>query len=116
MKEAEKTSKQKRKDKQAERPRKQNDTQERNETMNPEEERIIGTSWKMQKHDALKTKIGYDLAENEPQDEGEQRTKEGGTQLNFNSLTAALPLDDIGIFWITSAVNLVSVHVRWTSC
>ena len=37
----------------------------------------------MQKHDALKTKIGYDLAENEPQDEGEQRTKEGGTQLNL---------------------------------
>ena len=44
MKEAEKTSKQKRKDKQAERPRKQNDTQARNMTMNPEEERVIGTS------------------------------------------------------------------------
>ena len=33
-----------RKDKQAERPRKQNDTQARNMTMNPEEERVIGTS------------------------------------------------------------------------
>jgi len=44
MKEAEKTSKQKRKDKQAERSRKQNDKQARNMTMNPEEERIIGTS------------------------------------------------------------------------
>ena len=44
MKEAEKTSKQKRKDKQAERPRKQNDTQARNMTMNHEKERVIGTS------------------------------------------------------------------------
>ena len=44
MKEAEKTSKQKRKDKQAERSRKQNDKQARNMTMHPEEERIIGTS------------------------------------------------------------------------
>ena len=33
-----------RKDKQAERPRKQNDTKARNMTMNPEEERVIGTS------------------------------------------------------------------------
>ena len=44
MKEAEQTSKQKRKDKHAERPRKQNETQARNMTMNPEEERVIGTS------------------------------------------------------------------------
>ena len=67
MKEAEKTSKQKRKDKQAERSRKQNDKQARNMTMNPKEERIIGTSWKMQKHAALEAKIGHDIAENEPQ-------------------------------------------------
>ena len=33
-----------RKDKQAERPRKQNDTQARNMTMNPKEDRVIGTS------------------------------------------------------------------------
>ena len=44
MKEAEKTSKQKRQDKQAERSRKQNDKQARNMTMHPKEERIIGTS------------------------------------------------------------------------
>ena len=28
----------------------------------------------------------------------EKRTKEGGTPLNFLSVTAALPLDDTGIF------------------
>ena len=44
MKEAEKTSKQKRKDKQAERSRKQNDKQARNMTRHPEEERISGTT------------------------------------------------------------------------
>ena len=116
MKEAEKTSKQKRKDKQAERSRKQNDKQARNMTMHPEEERIIGTSWKkMKKHAALEAKIGYDIAENEPQQDVEQRTKEGGTQLYFLSVTAALPLDDTGIFWITSAASLISAHVRGTS-
>ena len=45
----------------------------------------------------------------------ERRTKEGGTPLNFLSETAALPLDDTGIFRITSAANLISAHVRGTS-
>ena len=35
--------------------------------MNPEEERVIGTSSKMQKHVALKATIGHNIAENEPQ-------------------------------------------------
>ena len=51
----------------------------------------------MLKHAALEAKIGYDIAENEPQQDVEQRTKEGGTQLCFLSVTAALPLDDTGI-------------------
>ena len=51
----------------------------------------------MLKHAALEAKIGYDIAENEPQQDVEQRTKEGGTQLYFLSVTAALPLDDTGI-------------------
>ena len=45
-----------------------------------------------------KQKSGYDIAEIELQKEIEQRTKEGGTQLYFLSVTAALPLDDTGIF------------------
>ena len=69
----------------------------------------------MLKHAALEAKIGYDIAENEPQQDVEQRTKEGGTQLYFLSVTAALPLDDTGISWITSAVDLISAHVRGTS-
>ena len=84
MKEAEKTSKQKRKDKQAERPRKQIDKQARNLTRNPEEKRIIGTTWKMKKHAALEAKIGHDIAEHEPQQAVEKRTKEGGTPYNFS--------------------------------
>ena len=69
----------------------------------------------MKKHAALEAKIGYDIAESEPQQDVEQRTKEGGTQLYFLSVTAALPLDDTGIFRITSAANLISAHVRGTS-
>ena len=69
----------------------------------------------MLKHAALEAKIGYDTAENEPQQDVEQRTKEGGTQLYFLSVTAALPLDDTGIFRITSAADLLSAHVRGTS-
>ena len=34
--------------------------------MNPEEESVIGTSGKMQKHAALRATIGHDIAENEP--------------------------------------------------
>ena len=78
--------------------------------MNPEEERVIGTSWKMQKHAALRATIGHYIAENEPQQDVEKRTKEGGTRLYFLSVTAALPLDEIGIFWITSAV-IWTLHV-----
>ena len=52
----------------------------------------------MLKHAALEAKIGYDIAENEPQQDVEQRTKEGSTRLYFLSVTAALPLDDTGIF------------------
>ena len=66
--------------------------------MNPEEERVIGTSWKMQKHAALKATIGHNIAENEPQLDVEKRTKEGGPRLNFLSVTAALPHDENGIF------------------
>ena len=65
----------------------------------------------MLKHAALETKIGYDIAENEPQQDVEQRTKAGGRQLNFLSETAALPLDDTGIL----AIDLNSAHVRGTS-
>ena len=57
----------------------------------------------MQKHAALRATIGHDIAENEPQQDVESRTKEGGTRLYFLSVTAALPLDEIGIFWMTSA-------------
>ena len=43
--------------------------------------------------------MGHDIAENEPQEETEKRIEEeGGTQQNFLSVTAALPLDDTGIF------------------
>ena len=52
----------------------------------------------MLKHAALEAKIGYDIAENEPQQDVEQRTKEGGTRLYFLSVTAALPHDENGIF------------------
>ena len=69
----------------------------------------------MQKHAALRATIGHDIAENEPQQDVEQRTKAGGRQLNFLSETAALPLDDTGIFRITSAADLLSAHVRGTS-
>ena len=70
----------------------------------------------MLKHDALDAKIGYEIAEHEPQEEAEKRTKDGGgTQINFLSMTAALPLDDNEIFRITSAANLISAHVRGTS-
>ena len=70
----------------------------------------------MLKHDALDEKIGYEIAEHEPQEEAEKRTKDGGgTQINFLSMTAALPLDDNEIFRITSAANLISAHVRETS-
>ena len=65
----------------------------------------------MKKHAALEAKIGYDIAENEPQQDVEQRTKAGGRQLNFLSETAALPLDDTGIL----AIDLNSAHVRGTS-
>ena len=68
----------------------------------------------MLKYAALEANIGYGIAENEPQKDAEQRTKEGGTQLCFLSVTAALPLDDTGIFRITSAANLNSAHVRGT--
>ena len=64
----------------------------------------------MLKHAALEANIGYDIAEDEPQQDAEQRTKEGGTQLCFLSVTAALPLDETGIFWITSAV-IWTLHV-----
>ena len=70
----------------------------------------------MLKHNALDAKIGYDIAEHEPQEEAEKRTKEGGTPPNFLSVTAALPHDDTGIFRITSAANLISAHVRGTRC
>ena len=54
----------------------QKDKKARNMTWSPHKDtRIIGKNWKMRKHDALKAKIGYELAENEPRDEGEQRTK-----------------------------------------
>ena len=54
----------------------------------------------MLKHAALEAKksVIYDRAEIEPQQDIEQRTKEGGTQLYVLSVTAALPLDDTGIF------------------
>ena len=52
----------------------------------------------MQKHAALRATIGHDIAENEPQQDVEKRTKEGGTRLYFLSVTAALPLDETGIF------------------
>ena len=52
----------------------------------------------MLKYAALEANIGYGIAENEPQKDAEQRTKEGGTQLCFLSVTVALPLDDTGIF------------------
>ena len=66
----------------------------------------------MLKHAALEAKIGYDIAENEPQEETEKRIEEeGGTQQNFLSVTAALPLDDTGIL----AIDLNSAHARGTS-
>ena len=65
----------------------------------------------MLKYAALEANIGYGIAENEPQKDAEQRTKEGGTQLYFLSVTAALPLDDTGIL----AIDLNSAHVRGTS-
>ena len=68
----------------------------------------------MKKHAALEAKIGNDIAEHEPQQAVEKRTKEGGTPPNFLSVTAALPHDDTGIFRITSAANLISAHVRGT--
>ena len=64
---------------------------------------------------AFKANIGYDIAENELQKEAEQRTKEGGTRLYFLSVTAALPLDETGIFLNHFDSYLNPARVRGTS-
>ena len=51
------------------------------------------------KHVVLVAKFGFDIAEEEPQEKVEKWTNnEGSPQIFFLSITAALPLDDIGIF------------------
>ena len=69
----------------------------------------------MKKHAALEAKIGNDIAENEPQQDVESRTKEGGTRLYFLSVTAALPLDEIGISLNDFGSFLNPARVRGTS-
>ena len=69
----------------------------------------------MQKHAVLRATIGHDIAENEPQQDVESRTKEGGTRLYFLSVTAALPLDETGIFLNHFDSYLNPARVRGTS-
>ena len=60
-------------------------------------------------------KFRFDTAENEPQQDVESRTKEGGTRLYFLSVTAALPLDEIGISLNDFGSFLNPARVRGTS-